>query len=175
MPINFRATGWLNDAFHHDFREVMLHTAARERLICPVYCLMSDHIHLLWMGLSLESDQLNGMSFLRTHLESKLSSAKFQHQAQDHVLREEQRRKNAFAFVCRYILENPVRARLVEKFDQWKFSGAVVPGYPTFHPADPGYWPKFWKVFAGAREADAGKIKRPPVNFSPVAADVRRL
>ena len=33
------------------------------------YCLMPDHLHLVWMGLKLESDQLNGMAFLRKHLD----------------------------------------------------------------------------------------------------------
>ena len=64
-----RATGWLSDSLHSRFRELMLHAAAREGLFCPTYCLMPDHIHLIWMGLRLESDQRNGMSFLRRYLE----------------------------------------------------------------------------------------------------------
>jgi hypothetical protein len=28
---------------------------------------MADHIHLIWIGLRLDSDQRNGMAFLRTH------------------------------------------------------------------------------------------------------------
>jgi hypothetical protein len=38
-----RARGWLTPAFHATFREMMLHAAARERLFCPIYCLMPDH------------------------------------------------------------------------------------------------------------------------------------
>ena len=64
-----RARGWLTPGFHTTFRELMLHAAAREQLVCPAYCLMPDHLHLLWMGLRRESDQLNAMKFLRTHLE----------------------------------------------------------------------------------------------------------
>src|SRR5690242_16257381 len=97
LPIARRARGWLSDSFHARFRELMLHTAARESLLCPAYCLMPDHLHLLWMGLRLDSDQMNGMAFLRKHLEPALAPAKFQHQAHDHVLRSEQRRRNAFA------------------------------------------------------------------------------
>jgi hypothetical protein len=51
MPIALRNTGWLNERFHFQFREIMLHAAAREGLLCPTYCLMPDYIHLLWMGL----------------------------------------------------------------------------------------------------------------------------
>src|SRR3990172_3608565 len=68
MPIAMRRTGWLNDIFHARFRETMLHAAAGEGLFCPTYCLMPDHLHLVWMGLQRSSDQLNGMKFLREHV-----------------------------------------------------------------------------------------------------------
>jgi len=45
-----RARGWLTPSFHCRFRELMLHVAARENLVCPIYCLMPDHLHLIWMG-----------------------------------------------------------------------------------------------------------------------------
>lgn len=52
-----RARGWLTPAFHKSFRELMFHAAAREDLICPIYCLMPDHLHLVWMGLRLDSNK----------------------------------------------------------------------------------------------------------------------
>src|SRR6267378_7343989 len=64
MPISDRAQGWLNDGFHAAFREMILHAAAREGLLCPAYCLMADHIHFVWMGLRLETNQQNGIKFL---------------------------------------------------------------------------------------------------------------
>jgi len=78
LPIFDRATGWLSDALHGTFRELMLHTAAREGFFCPAYCLMPDHLHLLWMGLRLDSDQFNGMAFLRTYFDPALVPARFQ-------------------------------------------------------------------------------------------------
>lgn len=178
----------------------MLHAAAREGLFCPAYCLMPDHLHLVWMGLRLDSDQLNGMSFLRTYLEPALvgdevtsrrkpvgddvrsrssddepsglaehssrraleaAGIKFQPQAHDSVLREVEREHGAFAGVCFYILNNPVKAELVIKLEDWNFCGAVVPGYPTLHPLAADFWEKFWKLYATARQPDAGNIKRP--------------
>ena len=129
-----------------------------------MYCLMPDHLHLVWMGLRADSDQRNGMAFLRTHLEPKLSPRKFQHQAHDHVLKEKERQRNAFARVCHYILENAVRAELVKRPADWHFSGAIVPGYPTLHPLQDDFWPRFWKLFAQTKESDAGKILRPPLS-----------
>src|ERR1044072_243170 len=114
MPIANRGIGWLNDAFHSHFREVMLHAAAREGLFCPTYSLMPDHIHLVWMGMRRDSDQKNGMKFLCEYLAPKLRPYRFQHQAYDHVLRPEQRKRNAFAQVCFYIIDNARKEGLVE-------------------------------------------------------------
>ena len=162
LTIFDRAKGWLTPAFHQQFRELLLHTAAREGLLCPTYCLMPDHLHLVWMGLRLDTDQLNGMSFLRTYLEPALAPAKFQPQPQDEVLREEQRKKNAFAKVCFYIAANPVRAELMPETGQWPYTGCVVPGYPKLNPAQDDFWPKFWRLHAKLRQPDAGNLKRPP-------------
>lgn len=162
---------WLTDSFHRDFRTILLHACARERLVCPAYCLMPDHLHLIWLGLSLESDQLNGMKFLRTYLNRLLAKKPIENrsmtvdsrprprmqwglrpQAHDHVLREEERKQNAFARVCFYILANPVRAELAERESDWSFSGAVVPGYPDLYPLQEDYWELFWKIYYWQRE-----------------------
>ena len=156
-----RVTGWLSDGFHARFRELMLHAAAREGLFCPTYCLMPDHLHLVWMGLRPDSDQINGMAFLRTYLEPALAPAKFQPQPHDSVLRQPEREHNAFAKVCFYILDNPVKAKLAVKLEDWKYSGVVIPGYPTLHPLQPDFLEKFWRLYGQALHADAGEIKRP--------------
>ncbi len=154
---------WLNPDIHASFRELMLHAAARDNLLCPTYCLMPDHLHLIWMGLRLDSDQRNAMAFLRTHLEPKLSPVKFQHQTHDHFLKEDERKRGAFVSVCNYVLENPLRGGLVTNPHEWAFSGAIVPGYPTLDPLRDDFWPKFWKLHAQFRQPDAGEIVRPPI------------
>lgn len=158
-----KAVGWLTPVFHRDFREIMFHAAARENIVCPVYCLMPDHIHLVWMGLRRDSDQLNGMSFLRTHLEPKLAPAKFQHQPHDEVLREKQRKRNAFAKVCFYVQANPVRAGLISETGIWPYSGCIVPGYPKLDALNEDFWQKFWIIFGKLKSPDAGDLKRPPL------------
>lgn len=158
-----RKQGWLTPELHHQFRELMFHAAAREGLVCPIYCLMPDHLHLLWMGLRLDTDQINGMAFLRTHLEPALKPAKFQPQAQDNVLREEERKRNAFAKVCFYIAANPVRADLMKETKTWPYTGCIVPGYPKLNAVAEDFWPTFWKIFPKLRQPDAGNIKRPPL------------
>jgi REP element-mobilizing transposase RayT len=163
LTIFDKAQGWLTPLFHQRFRELMFHAAAREGLLCPIYCLMPDHLHLVWMGLRSDSDQLNGMAFLRTYLEPELAPAKFQPQAQDEVLREEQRKRNAFAKICFYIAANPVRAKLIGETGVWPFTSCVVPGYPKMAPGDEDFWPIFWGIYNKQRLPDAGNIQRPPI------------
>ncbi|MBI2929155.1 MAG: hypothetical protein HYY24_26115 [Verrucomicrobia bacterium] len=160
ITLERRAQGWLDASFHAHFRELLLHAAAREGLLCPSYVLMPDHMHLLWMGLRLSSDQINIMRFLRKYLQLELtrrnSSAappfELQKQAHDTVLREEERKRGAFASACFYVLNNPVRAGLVKQARDWPTLGAVAPGYPDVHPLDEDFWPLFWKLYAQHRE-----------------------
>ena len=154
LTLEDRTQGWLNTLFHARFRELMLHAAARTQLFCPAYCLMPDHLHLVWMGLQQQSDQLNAMKFLRIHLEPALGGQrKWQHQPYDHVLRPEERERNAFGQTCAYILANPVRAQLVKNESDWCYSGAILPGYPELNPLDRKFWPIFWKIYERERKA----------------------
>ena len=156
-----RDTGWLDEHFHREFRELILHANCREGLLCPVYCLMPDHIHLVWMGLRTDSDQLNAMAFLRRYIKPVLQNYPLQHQPFDHVLQEEERLRNAFAQTCSYILENPVRAGIVGRREQWKYSGAIIAGYPTLHPLQNDFWAKFWKLYRALKDPSASKLRRP--------------
>jgi hypothetical protein len=101
------------------------------------------------------------MSFLRTHLEPWLAPDKFQPQAHDHVLRDEERKHGAFMKICFYILANPVRAGLVKETEIWPHAGAIIPGYPKLHPGQDDFWPKFWELFHQQRQPDAGERKLP--------------
>jgi len=113
---------------------------------------MPDHVHLVWMGMRPESDQRNAMTFLRTGLEPALGEKqRWQHQPHDHVLREEERKQDAFSSACYYVLQNPVRAGLVRSAEEWQYLGAVLPGYPDVHPLRDGFWDLFWKLYVQHR------------------------
>jgi REP element-mobilizing transposase RayT len=150
MTIEGRATGWLRAGFHPTFRELLLHTMSRYDLVCPVYCLMPDHLHLLWMGVAADADQRTAAKFLRQHmnalLERYLPDTRLQKQAYDHVLRQEEKGPDAVRAVAWYLLQNPVRAGLVDTMESWLDLGCMVPGYPTLHPLEEGYWENFWKI-----------------------------
>ena len=157
LAIANRATGWLSDRFHWQWRELLLHAAARDALLCPVYTLMPDHIHLAWIGTGRQSDQRKAMAFVRTHLARYIEPARLQHQPHDRVLTEEERTRNAFAGVCQYILLNPVRAGLAKQPCDWPYSGCVILGYAGATPFDDDYWPWFWNLFYKKREPACDK------------------
>ena len=132
----------------------MLHAGARSHLLCPAYCLLPDHLHLVWMGLRQQSDQLKEMKFLRIHLDPALGDQRqWQHQPHDHVLRPGECQRNAFWPDCAYILANPVRAQLVKNEAEWSYSGAIVPGYPELNPFKQKFWPSLWKIYEGERKS----------------------
>jgi hypothetical protein len=68
--------------------------------------------------------------------------------------REEERKRDAFARVCFYILMNPLRTHLINESKDWPYAGAVVPGYPSLCPLADDFWPLFWKLYLTAREPD---------------------
>jgi len=150
MCVQSRRTGWLTSEFHLRWREIMLHGTARHGVICPAYMLMPDHWHLLLIGISEETDQRKAMKFLRQYFGELLRETGYdlQKQAYDHVLREEEREKDAFASVAYYILANPERTGLANDWKSHPWLGAIVPGYPSLDPRGEDYWERFWKIHA---------------------------
>ncbi|MCX7824844.1 MAG: hypothetical protein N2689_04740 [Verrucomicrobiae bacterium] len=162
MTIEGRRTGWLTHEFHARLRELLLHTLARYRLACPAYCLMPDHLHLLWLGLARSSDQRLAARLFRQHFNRLLASGgtlagsatafKLQKQGYDHVLRDNERGRDALGQAGFYILENPARKGLVKHRGQWPFSGGMLAGYPDLDPRQDDYWERFWKIYCKLAE-----------------------
>jgi REP element-mobilizing transposase RayT len=147
MTVDQRTTGWLDPAAHFRIREVMVHAAAIYGIACPVYCLMPDHAHLLWVGTRPDADQLLAARFFRRHSSTALGGSGWQRQAHDHVLREEEREQGAFQSVAHYILQNPVRAQFAATAEDYPFSGCVIPGFPSWRPTKTDFWERFWEWF----------------------------
>jgi len=157
--IEDRRAGWLDSERHHAFREIMLHVATREHLLCPIYTLMPDHFHLVWCGCASASDQRSASLFLRQHFAPQIAPYAFQHQPHDRVLRDNERERLAFSATCDYIADNPVRKELVIRPGDWPYTGCIVPGYPNLHPLVGDFWEIFWRVFNAAVErGHFGKI-----------------
>lgn len=150
MTMQDRRTGWLDKLLHARFRELLLHTLVRYELFCPAYCLMPDHLHMLWMGTAAASDQRKAVRFFRGQLDQMLEPFKLQREGYDHVLREQERHRGAFEKVVSYILGNPVRAGLTPDSAEYPFSGVLIPGYPALDIASTDYWDLFWRLYEAA-------------------------
>jgi putative transposase len=149
MTIEHRATGWLSELHHAKIRELLCHALSRHHIICPAYCLMPEHGHFLWMGTSDGSDQKLAAALFREgwNAELRRSNNELQKQPFDHVLDEAERGRGAFTAVAHYILQNPVRAGLMGKWQDYRFLGALVPGYPSLNPRDEDFWERFWRIY----------------------------
>ncbi len=151
LGIQDRRIGWLKPIFYYKFRELLTHTASRFWLTCPIFCLMPDHMHMLWLGRHPSSDQIEAMKHLRKHLKKVLSAIGFelQHQPYDHVLRDDERMETAFENLVDYIARNPERKRLVplDGFAKYPYTNCIVPGYPEFRPFMQDFWPRFWRCY----------------------------
>jgi putative transposase len=88
------------------------------------YCFMPDHVHLLVEGQSDDSDcrrfisrakQLSGF-----HYKKQFGEALWQRYGYERALRSDE----ATLSVARYILENPVRAGLVDRVEDYPFLGS---------------------------------------------------
>ena len=100
--------------------------AAEEQFAVLAYCAMPDHLHLLVEGLSEDSQlpnflfrlkQRTGFLYRRMTGRSLWQSGYY-----DRVLRHEE----MSATVCRYILENPVRAGLTSAVGDYPYAGSDV-------------------------------------------------
>ncbi|MCA9199795.1 MAG: hypothetical protein KDA87_19780 [Planctomycetales bacterium] len=135
----------------------------RYRLACPLFCLMPDHMHMVWMGLGDESDQLNAMKHFRCRCNEVLSESGFelQDQSYDHVFQGDECRETEFRSTCEYIARNPERAGIVglDEYAIYQFSGCLLPGYPELNPFDEGYWNRFDKIISFLRKEGLTRTK----------------
>ena len=95
-----------------------------DRFAVIAYCFMPDHLHLLVEG---QSQCSNCLKFIRRakqlagyHYAQRFGHRLWQRYGFEHTLRDNE---SALA-VGRYILENPLRAGLVEKPEDYPFSGS---------------------------------------------------
>ena len=104
------------------FLNSLQHVNKRYNWICHAYCLMDNHYHLLIEtpdgNLSFGMRQLNGVY---TQLFNK------RHQRAGHLFQGRYKailiqKDSHLLEVCRYVVLNPVRARMVEKPEEWKWS-----------------------------------------------------
>ena len=90
------------------------------------YCLMPDHVHLIVEGEAADSDCLAFMRLFKQttafYWKQQTGRRLWQRSFHDHVLRDSEPTQHA----ARYLLENPVRAKLVASAKDYPHSGSLV-------------------------------------------------
>jgi len=101
-------------------------TALEQHFALLAYCFMPDHVHFLIEGLAEDSD---GLRFIKTakqysgfYYQKSFGVKLWQRYGFERVLRDDQDTLS----VARYILENPIRAGLVKKVEDYPFLGSDV-------------------------------------------------
>ena len=119
---NEKKSVYKDDQDRTNFLNTLQHVNKRYNWICHAYCLMDNHYHLLIEtpdgNLSLGMRQLNGVY---TQLFNR------RHQRPGHLFQGRYKailiqKDSHLLEVCRYVVLNPVRARMVERPEDWKWS-----------------------------------------------------
>ncbi len=126
---------WLREKRVADIVAQQIHTLHPDYYHLHAYCLMSNHVHLLidqqdipdppprqdgkhYTALSRAMRQLKSKSGYACMQLLGLQGDFWQHESYDHVVRNEKEYEQILA----YILNNPVKAGLVEDWQQWPYT-----------------------------------------------------
>ena len=123
---NEKKSVFKTDQDRENFLNTLQHVNKRYNWICHAYCLMTNHYHLLIEtpdgNLSLGMRQLNGVY---TQLFNKLHG-RIGHLFQGRFKAILIQKDSHLLEVCRYTVLNPVRARMVQKPEDWGWSSYVA-------------------------------------------------
>jgi REP element-mobilizing transposase RayT len=105
----------------HLLRALSKHNCASE-----VHLFMPDHLHVIITGLSEFSDVYGAMKLFKQYsgfwLGRNRHEIHWQEDFHDHILRQEE----GLAKLITYILNNPVRAGICERWEDYPFKGSTV-------------------------------------------------
>ena len=104
-------------------------SAREERFVLIAYCFMPAHVHLL---IEAQADDSDARRFIKAakqdsgfYFKKHLGRQLWQRYGFERTLR----RNESTLGVARYIIENPVRARLVQNAEEYPFAGSSVYGF----------------------------------------------
>ncbi|QDT02909.1 hypothetical protein K227x_12880 [Rubripirellula lacrimiformis] len=165
FAIQDRKEGWLDARFLYKFRELLTHVAFRDQIACPIFCLMPDHMHLLWCGLAESSDQILAAKHLRSDLNDcfRRIGYQLQTQAYDHVLKDDELELGAIEAVAEYIARNPERKKLVgvDQFAKYPYTNCLLPGYPQLRLFQADSWNRVWRTLSFLKRTNCHRFPDP--------------
>ena len=119
---------WLRNAAIAQLVCDSLHHLDHQKYTLEAFCIMANHVHLVCTPLAIDDENYQAISRIMHSI--KLHTALhanrilghtgdlWQHENYDHIVRDEAEYKRIIA----YVLNNPVKAGLVERAEDWKWS-----------------------------------------------------
>ncbi len=111
-----------DDQDREAFLKILAHVNKRYHWLCHAYCLMDNHYHLMIEtpdgNLALGMRQLNGVYTQARNKRRNTTGHLFQGRYKAILIQKD----THLLEVSRYVVLNPVRAKMVEKPDDWKWS-----------------------------------------------------
>jgi len=115
-----------DDQDRETFLKILAFVNRRYHWLCHAYCLMDNHYHLMIETpdgtLSLGMRQLNGVYTQARNKRHNKTGHLFQGRYKAVLIQKD----THLLEVCRYVVLNPVRARMVEKPEDWKWSSYLA-------------------------------------------------
>ncbi len=106
------------------FKMYLETSAKRYRCLIPIFCFMTDHLHVIFEGISENSDAREAMIRFKRLTGRWLSESnkafRWQKDFYDHILRPDEDVRNQ----VRYIANNPVRKKLVDDWTKYPHTGS---------------------------------------------------
>lgn len=171
LTIEDRRTGWLDARFLCKFRELLTYAMFRYQVACPIYCLMPDHLHMLWAGLADSTDQLTAMKSFRRDMNDALGKIGFELQRQpyDHVLKDEELETDAIESVADYIARNPERSGLTQSdvFASYPYTGCLLPGAAQLRLFTDEGWDVIWRTLSFLKRTECYRRPDPKYPKNP--------
>jgi REP element-mobilizing transposase RayT len=131
---NERKTIFRDDSDREAFLYTLQRVCSRYHWFCHAYCLMGNHYHLIVEtpdgNLSIGMRQLNGVFTQWFNRQHSRTGHLFQGRFKAVIIQKDSHLLEA----CRYVVLNPVRARMVARPDQWPWSSyRATAGLETAH------------------------------------------
>jgi REP element-mobilizing transposase RayT len=119
---NARQPIYLDDADRFTFLDILSRTIERTSWICHAFCLMTNHYHLI-----LETPRANLSNGMRELNGNYTKAFNWRHQREGHLFQARFKsilveKEHYLRELIRYVVLNPVRAGMVERAEDWRWS-----------------------------------------------------
>lgn len=131
---NAREPIFIDDSDREDFLSILASVVRRYNWLCHAYCLMNNHYHLVIEtvegNLSRGMRQLNGVYTQKFNWKHTRTGHIFQGRFKAILVEKE----SYLLEVSRYVVLNPVRAKMVERPEAWRWSNYTATAQMTSAP-----------------------------------------